>query len=530
MRIGFVPLDDRPCTKDFARKIAGILGERLLLPPETMLGHFVQPGDADAILDWIDDVASQLDVLVLSLDMLAYGGLVASRAICGTTLVEATSRLSRLRSVKKRHPSLMIVGSNVIMRLSITAASEQTHRFWEWLHEYNVISSRLADGSVEPEVEAAELRTRLTELQSLLPPRLREEYDAVRRRNHAVNRLAVELAAEGILDFVSLCQEDADIFGPHINEQRSLADLARTLGVTGRVRIYPGADEAGMVLMARVLLGAYGTGTPVKAGFLCLPPSGAGNVAAFEDRPVGETLFAQAESIGLIPEFVDMQKLEGNGTANHPPDLVFWVNCPANEELVREEESVIIEQHQAAIRQLLSGEAGKRTSVVGALDVRRPNGGDEGFVRTILETIPLSCLTAYAGWNTAGNSIGTGLAQAVTAWLADKRGMTGWKRRNLAFLWERFTDDWLYQRLVRPELTQFVTEELKGDTMHLSREHFDDVSSLLRKRLPFLSREQYRGMVAKQGFAASELPRDVSVHCWLPWERLFEVGVNVDAE
>src|ERR1039457_190873 len=80
VRIAFIPMDDRPATAQFPQATAAICGVHLEMPPPQLLGHFTKPGDADAIGQWLLSLDTQgLSAVVVSSDMLAYGGLVASR-------------------------------------------------------------------------------------------------------------------------------------------------------------------------------------------------------------------------------------------------------------------------------------------------------------------------------------------------------------------------------------------------------------------------------------------------------------------
>ncbi|MBV9972319.1 MAG: DUF4127 family protein, partial [Candidatus Eremiobacteraeota bacterium] len=76
-----VPIDDRPVTLQLPQMVGAIAGANVLVPPRAMLGRFLSPGDPAGIAQWLQSSATQgADAFVLSTDMLAYGGLIASRA------------------------------------------------------------------------------------------------------------------------------------------------------------------------------------------------------------------------------------------------------------------------------------------------------------------------------------------------------------------------------------------------------------------------------------------------------------------
>ncbi len=67
----------------------------LLLPPREYLGDLTKTAQIDKILDWMKSL-SNCDVMILSLDTLAYGGLIPSRR-GNETLDEIKSRIERLK-------------------------------------------------------------------------------------------------------------------------------------------------------------------------------------------------------------------------------------------------------------------------------------------------------------------------------------------------------------------------------------------------------------------------------------------------
>ena len=80
LRIALVPLDDRPVCLQYPTMMAPLAHAEVVAPPIELLGRFTTPGDTDAIARWLraQDWRA-FDALIVSTDMLAYGGLVASR-------------------------------------------------------------------------------------------------------------------------------------------------------------------------------------------------------------------------------------------------------------------------------------------------------------------------------------------------------------------------------------------------------------------------------------------------------------------
>ena len=78
--IAFVPLDDRPVTRQLPQLLGRIAGVPVLEPPKELLGNYLDAGKPDLIMAWLNGPqATRAGYFVVSTDMLAYGGLIASR-------------------------------------------------------------------------------------------------------------------------------------------------------------------------------------------------------------------------------------------------------------------------------------------------------------------------------------------------------------------------------------------------------------------------------------------------------------------
>ncbi|MFH0886692.1 MAG: DUF4127 family protein, partial [bacterium] len=113
----YLPLDDRPPNLIFPQHVAKTLGLDLLLPPRKLLGRYLDPGDRAALSAWLLENCKAADTAIISLDMLCYGGLVASR----TTQVnyeDAMKMMEVIEELKSRSPHLEILLHSVIMRSS----------------------------------------------------------------------------------------------------------------------------------------------------------------------------------------------------------------------------------------------------------------------------------------------------------------------------------------------------------------------------------------------------------------------------
>ena len=107
-KIAFVPLDDRPVTLQLPDMLGRIAGQLLLVPPRSAIGSYLEPGRPDEILRWLGSPQTErVSALVASIDMVAYGGLVASR-IPSAAAEDAVARLRNLAAFKNTRPAAFI--------------------------------------------------------------------------------------------------------------------------------------------------------------------------------------------------------------------------------------------------------------------------------------------------------------------------------------------------------------------------------------------------------------------------------------
>src|SRR5579862_6181577 len=216
--IAFVPIDDRPVTAQLPVMLGRIAGVNVAEPPQPLLGRFLRAGKSDALIAWLNGEAAtrETGAFVVSTDMLAYGGLIASR-VPGATYADAESRLRELAHLRKRRPSAWIGAFGTIMRLAPTGIPAGTPFFapypiWEYLQEY----ANLHDPLLPSETAQA------AHLQALIGSATLDAYLATRARNLAVDRTLLRMTAAGTIDRLVLGQDDAGPVGLHVPDVRLL--------------------------------------------------------------------------------------------------------------------------------------------------------------------------------------------------------------------------------------------------------------------------------------------------------------------
>ena len=77
-KILLLPLDERPCNFKFPLLMPSA-DIRIIRPPRELLGNKKIPADCKEIARWVIDNVRDVYAVILSMDMLIYGGLVPSR-------------------------------------------------------------------------------------------------------------------------------------------------------------------------------------------------------------------------------------------------------------------------------------------------------------------------------------------------------------------------------------------------------------------------------------------------------------------
>lgn len=498
--LALIPLDNRPCNLRFPSQIAAIGGTNLLTPPENLLGFFNTPGQPVALAQWLEQLPP-VEALIVSIDMLAYGGLITSRRTV-TSEAAALEQLQVLRDFHLAHPATPIYAFNILMRLAVTMDSDEAVANY-----YNVMRyARLVDEAER--FNSEHLRDELHKVRAEIPQPVLREYLSARARNNAVTCRMIDWLAEGIFDYLLITQEDATEFGLHRREQAALMTRVEERGVAAKMSLHPGADEAALTMLAR----HWNTGVKFRVHWSSLEDSH--HIAPFEDRPYDEALALHVAS--MRGEIVD----EGADA-----DVELFVNAPVGgwyKEENEAERTGRATRQTAFIRAL--GESVEAGESVALCDVAFPNGADNLLMTELEKRKVLGKLVAYDGWNTAGNTTGCLLAQCAAVKRAETLSQENAltiplslsQQLNRHFLFERLVDDWFYQARVRARVEKAAREQ-EISPINMGDKH-EPVEAMTRREL-----RGFAQLLAQRHFGTTLRECVVS----LPWHRTFEVDVRV---
>jgi hypothetical protein len=493
--IVFVPMDDRPVTLQLPLMLGRIAGIDVVAPPKNFLGHYLQPGEPDNIIAWLNSNApAHPTAYVISTDMLNYGGLLASR-VPGPTYADGTLREREFARLRARTPTAWIGAFGTIMRLAPTgipavgagATYYWSGQTWQYLWEY----AKLHDPLLPSEMGAA------ATLRAEAGPAL-DEYLADRVRDLGIDRLLVRLAAPGgPIDHLVLGQDDAGPVGIDVPDRLALADDLERENAQGRVDIEPGADELGMALVAHALVREIGWSPRIAVRYST--PDGADAHDPLEYAPISDAIE------GLVRQC-------GGQIVATDPEIALYVRVPWTNQ----------EQDDAFINAMREDVARGRS--VALADLTYLEGwGTPGyehqseFARRILSDGLASQLDAYASWNTNANTVGTALAEAVAAGVGRRTG-TYSALAHKEFTFMRFVDDYAYHDLVRTR-TNAELQAQGLDSMILVPPTDGEIASQTRALLWNDAQTILTQLYPGYHIAAMEIT--------LPWDRTFETEVKV---
>lgn len=544
MKILLLPLDERPCNAAFPGRLFPADKVQILLPRK--LGHKKKPADFSVLSDFLFEKAKDADALLLSLDMLLYGGLIPSRLhhLKTETLF---SRLHLIQELKEKYPALPIYAFATVMRCPAYSSDDEEpdyyERFGSAIHARGALMHRAlaglttsseAEGPVpspagllpaasgEGEISAPFSSAEPVSASSLddgdsqdPEPCLSSDFEtcladylARRARNKQLSLQALELVKEGILESIVFPQDDSMRFGFPAMDQEEIRRRILTLGLTERAMMYPGSDEIALTLLCHLLLNHHGLLPKVYVKYLT---DGARSlIPLYEGLPLSATTSYQLHAAGCVTADTcaeaDLVLLE---TAASGSMEEAWSQPSRSPSYFAERN---FPEMLSFIQRMRS--AGK---VVTVADNAYANGGDLDLIRILDADHLLMDLQGYASWNTNANTMGCAIAMGVCAFLYGEQGLfpdpaAEAQRRN--FLISRYIEDACYQADVR----QYVTEKIRplGFDYFFTGEEEGEVRDLILAELQIRIKTEL-----------SSLADRIQIRrLTLPWKRMFEIDLE----
>jgi hypothetical protein len=492
--IAFVPLDDRPVTYQLPVMLGQIAGQPLRTPPRAAIGNYLRPGDPEAILGWLrSEGAPGASALVASTDMIAYGGLVAARVPGETSLDDAAARLRALAALKSADALPFVGVFGTIMRLAPTGVPRLGLATTYYATGQTVDDIQAYANLPDPPATAADI-AKAAHLRQLIGAATLDTYLATRVRDREADQWALQFAAEGGYDQIVIGQDDAGPQGLHLKDVAALKRTARRFHLGDHASIEPGADELGMVMLARAF--ARNARWHPRVAVVYSRANGGATIDHLEYVPIDTTIGQIVDACGAT-------------RVSSAPDITLYVRVAETPDA----------EERAFEDRIASDVAAGRSVAVADLTFLRGGPGPEQreLTQALIARGIAGKIDAFASWNTDANTIGTALPEAIAAG-AGRRTGTYDRRAHAQFLLDRYVDDFAFHQFVRPGLDAILRARGIDTTLLLppiAREASDDDRALLwPDALELL---------------AAIFPdyRDAGLTITLPWDRTFETQIDV---
>ncbi len=490
MRIVLLPLDERPCNYTFPA-ILPKADDEIVLPPYADMGRKKRPAERDRLAAWLREEAKNADACILSLDTLVYGGLIPSR-LHHESAEELKKRVDFVKELKGEHPALKIYGFMTIMRCPVFSLSDEEpdyyalcgaemHLYGRYVHKRRL---GILTAAEEEDLARTEEKTRP----------YRADFEARRAVNLEVLFHALGLVAEGVFAGFSVPQDDSAPYGYTAMDQEKVVARLKEKNLRLKVPVYPAADDVGLTMIARAV--NENKGTMPKVYVYYSSANGPFVVPSFEDRTLDATvknqiLAAGARRVYSLPEC----------------DIVLAVNVGS--EMIYGDSGLYraydVERSLPEYIAFLKYAKGEGKTVAVA-DVAYPTHSDLELVGYLRDEGLLLAIDAYAGWNTASNTLGTALAQASLRFAGGAYG------ENLYFLLHRYYDDVGYCSHTRTWIDENAVPQ-NGCTVFELDGVRGNVTEAARKELLRYMAENFPELAAYVG--------DIDVSS--PWNRTFEM-------
>jgi len=506
-RILLIPLDSRPATGQFAQMIGKIDGVDVVMPPYEDLGRFTTPGNPDAILDWVSQQdLSDVSAVIASADMVSYGGLIASR-VHTVDADKAMDRMHRLADLIRKQPNTKLYVFSATMRLLPTATTKAS----KFRLQLGLYEEQKAKYDMTSDAKAMKLAKYY---KPTVPAQDIADYESTRRRNYEVQERLIRMQAHGDFDYLVLGQDDARPFGPHVPETERLRKLVNQLDVPSKVFFCEGVDQHACVLLSKALLAESNWEPKVRVVYS--DDQGKFQFANFESKPIKDSLADQLAVSGAT--------LAEPGEAY---DYTLYLNTPGRREDLFKE----------FVANLSSDIDHDLPTAIADIDLSGSGTSDPELFSALWEKRRVMKLASFAGWNTAGNTMGTAIPQANLFLLARRTASVDPVQRELAqreFLLHRFVNDFAYHRYTRTRAYEIIEQDHRGNPDEIYGNEYDKVNTFVQQDLSqwlgAYFQEQFLGGRFYAGTKEYAVTGLNNVKIWLPWPRPYEVRLEFTME
>ena len=505
-----VPLDSRPPCREFVVNGGKIIGRTIVTPPTEYMDYYSKAGETMEMRQWLAENAGGADAVILSVDQLLSGGLLAARE-AHISHADIDALATYLRTLHSAHPNVPLHAFYILPR-AIPQDGIEGWRERRALLAYARLLGRVGEGLPVDEDEMERLRGEF-------PPDDLEKYLAHFDESTALASTLIDLTEEGVLTRLILGQDDGEEYSVGNLKKKELAALLAQKHIAQeRAMIVHGADEIALSMLAQLSVDELRTrGGAVPRIALRYARADMADMI-FPFMAVSNDVTAQ-EKIAMLGA-----ALAEDGTSSDLTLLISAGDSGADTLGTRAPAA-------AAVKDMLT--AGTPVALV---DLSRHFHAEETLFPILIEkSVPVNALTAYAGWNTASNAIGTALAQAVLYHCAMQRAENSEESArttyaNLAFLTGRIAEDEFYLKETIDRVNDTLRNAGYQDTADLDlmrnwRWANDLLTNDLSRRIrSYESTATFRAPFVQNDMRLRAVRNNITAY--YPWPRTFEIRME----
>ncbi len=499
-KVLLVPLDSRPPCGQLVADNGRTAGIELIIPPSETMDFYTLPGDTKKLRTWLNEEIKRCDEAIISVDQLLYGGLIASRnkSIKDDDITALAEYLKKLHG---DNPNIKLHAFSILPRMNppdFVEKYQDRKRLMEWsrlVHKYDD----------KPLSETAE---KIQNLEAEIPPEQIKAYTEIYNRNLRLNCLLARLVADGTLEDLTFGQDDGEVYSlPNLKLKEFMHYIDKNRIPKDKLAILHGADEVALSILTNIIS---------KPGSFKVYVDYSSEKAANEVMPY--------MAISNQDTAKERLSFHNNIMVSTPEeaDYILFISATDEETMDR--------RRYNAEKLLGYQQKGKPVALV---DLSKNFTASEALLPILIkENVPVNSLIAYAGWNTASNSIGTAISQAeiyLTA-LSQTSEQDCVVYSNICNLNNRICEDYYYLK----DVIDLVNDNLKkkgySNVYDLDLEHnykwaVDMMEDTMKQRLI-----RYKASNAfKRAFVVKNTEytvTDMQINTYFPWPRTFEINLT----
>ncbi len=476
-KILFIPVDERPVTFKQTVEVLEQAGCEMITPPAEYLRRDDGGKSLEKLLAWLEENSPSVDAAVISADAILYGGLIPSRKHYFDAEV-LNSRIEKIVQLHEKNPKLKIYVLSSVMRAphegTVGSVEEPEYyaNYGARIFKYtSLLVKEKFSGLMSGE------RAELERLRGIIPVAFIDDWLARRRKNLDATEKLIDLANEGVINYLIVGRDDHWTYSQTQSESIELSNYAQATG-TKNFQLISGIDEFGLLLLARAVNELRGNHPKVFVEYN--KGVGAEIVPAYSDETVAVAIESELKIAGgsvvdnpATADFILLVNTDPEGKTYHSHNAF-----PSTRENL-DYDAYTPRDGTEFFANLVESYVNKNFDVAVA-DITFANGADNPMMNLLRERNLLFKLHAYAGWNTPNNSlgfaIGTGiLAKNISRDAKDKLLLT------------RYLDDWAYQANVRTTVGDWIFYNVPGGEQFYS--NFGGKNAEIESRITALMNE-----------------------------------------